>query len=190
MEHGNPPRHHAFYEKLHLSLRSFFKNGKERKFTAETLKTSRGLALLFVAIILAWISVAATENQATENYRLNHWPQESVWKQMLQNRGLVPQTKIGSFNALLKNHPDAYSEEKRIWISPDTCAVYLTQSPYRKGPELWTCDSDAKAASWKALGSGLVGFEKLIDLFESTPKFAKAAPRKSAYKVDPKEFHY
>ena len=190
MEHGSTTGNHTLYEKFYLSLRSVFKNSKERKFTAETIKTSRGLGLLFVSIILAWVSVEATQNQATENYRLSHWPQKSTWKQTMQNRGLVQQTKLGNFTELLKTHPDAYSEEKKIWVSPDACVVYLTGSPYQKGPELWTCEAGSKATSWKGLGSGLSGFEKLIDLFDSTPKMAKAAPRKNAYKVDPKEFHY
>ena len=180
----------AVHQKLSLFLSKFPKRNSKRTFTAEAMKTSRGLAFLFVAILFAWISVEATQNQATEAYRRNHWPKTSIWNQTLIARGLSPQRNLNEFVDLLKSHPAAFTKETKIWTTPDACIVYLAQSPYQSGPELWTCEKNPVAAKWLNFGTGLAGFEKLSDFFEITPRKTKAAPRKIAYKIDPKEFHY
>jgi hypothetical protein len=180
----------SLHEKLSTFLSKFCSRRKRPAFTLEAIKTSRGLAFLFVSIVLAWISVEATENQATEKYRNTHWPKLTVWTQTLTGRGLSPQKNLGEFTALLKTHPAPFSQDEKIWVSRDACVVYLPKSPFHPNPELWTCEKSPTAFTWTNLGSGLAGFEKMTDFFDHTPLKAKPAPVARAYKIDPKEFHY
>jgi hypothetical protein len=179
---------------IHGKFSSFLsrlpKRNSKRTLSIEAMKTARGIALLFVSILLAWISVETTQNQATDSYRRNHWPKASVWNQTLIDRGLTPQRNLGEFSELLKNHPAAFTKESIIWTTPDACVVYLAQSPYQSGPELWTCEKKAMALKWQSFGTGLMGFEKLTDFFEISPKKARLQPKKNLYKIDPREFHY
>jgi hypothetical protein len=188
MERNRFFNYSSLHQKLSLLLSKLPKRSAKRALTPEALKTSRGLAFLF--LLFAWISISATESEATSSYLRNHWPKASTWQQTLAARGLVSQKNLGDFANLLKTHPRPFAKESTIWTSLDGCMVYLSESPFRSGPELWTCESKPQTSTWRPLGEGLSGFEKLIDFFEITPLKARAAPRKMAYKIDPREFHY
>jgi hypothetical protein len=180
----------AGYQKLSLLVSKVHDRSRKSTLTLEAIKTSRGLALVFVAIILAWISLEFTQSEATDHYVHSHWPKAQVWTQTLEARGLVSQKNLGSFSELLKSHPRPFSGEQKIWVSSDACVVYLTKSPYQSNPELWTCAPNAKPSQWLAQGSGLYGFEKLIDFFAKTPLIAHKLQKPGTYKIDPKEIRY
>ena len=187
MERSHFINYRSLHQKLSLFLPKISKGSSKGALTAQAIKTCRGLAFLFVSIILAWVSVEATQNQATENYRRSHWPKPSVWNQFLKAHGLIQQKNLGLFSNLFKSHPGAFAKESKIWVTSDACVVYLSQSPFQNGPELWTCDSKPSADSWTSLGTGTAGFEKLSDFLDTTPKKFKASV---LYKIDPREIHY
>jgi hypothetical protein len=156
----------------------------------ETLKILRGIGLLFLSILLSWVSFNLTESQSVKAFLNSQWPKEKIWTQTLSSHGFVKRGQLGEYTELLESHPNAYSNESKIWISQDACVIYLSKSPYRSGAELWTCELDPKSRSWANLGSGLRGFEKLLDFFENSPKKSVREHSKTPKRIDPKEFHY
>lgn len=178
--------HRAFHELVsRLQKRSF-----KAKPDLETIRTARGLILLFFAIGLGWVSVAVGERQSIAAYRIAHWPKQSVWEQTLSAHGLKRREDLSHYGKLLEAHPSPFDEEKSIWSASNLCIVYLTQSPYQPGAELWTCDESVKASDWQKLGPGVEGFENLVSELEKIPKKTVLAFKRVTKSVDPKEIHY
>jgi hypothetical protein len=190
MERSDLADHHPRNKTFFILIPKFFKRGTKPAFSLEAIKTSKGLAFLFVSIVLAWLSIEATQREATESYRRTHWPKPAAWKSILTERGLTLQKNLGARIDLFKDHPSPFAEASTIWVSKDACVVYLSKSPYLAGPELWTCENSPNVEAWGSLGTGLQGFENLTDFFEKTPKKSIFTAKTPAYKIDPKEFHY
>ena len=179
-----------FREKVYPFLSGIQKRSAQAKSNPETLKIARGLVLLFISVILAWTSIQVTREESFNLYENQHWPNRVAWKQLLLNRGLIQKTSIGSYSKLLESNPAAFLGESKIWVTADACVVFIPKSAYDSGPELWTCSPDPKGEGWKNLGSGLRGFERLIDLFEKLPRKPLISLKKTVKSIDPKEFHY
>jgi hypothetical protein len=190
MERNYFLNHRLMHEKLSLHLQKLLNRSKTRTSLVETLKTSRSIGFLFFSIILGWISIQATQNQATLAYQKTHWPKALVWNQTLEHRGLVQQSALGAFTSAIKNHPNPYSQDQSIWVSQDACLVYIPKSHYKPEAELWACENNPGPTHWSLMGEGTQGFENLIDFFEKTPQKSKLKQLAQVYKIDPKEFRY
>ena len=178
--------HRNFHEVLsRIQARSF-----KTKPDLETLRTTRGVTLLFFAIGLAWASLEITQTHSIEMYRNQHWPALSTWEQTLKAHGLSRRIDLSQYGKLLEKHPAPFEAQSYIWTSSNECIVYLSQSPFHSGGELWTCEPGDKVNEWKKLGTGLTGYEALVKILEESPKKALIVSKAAPKFVDPKEFHY
>jgi hypothetical protein len=192
MEPHRRPSRLSFFTTIRERLRALQTASAKAKSDPQKIKTFRGLVLVFLAIVFGWISLQATETSGIAKYRMQTWPKESVWKKMLAENGLSLKTNIGDYGPQLQTHPDAFSGEALIWVSPDGCMVYIPGSPYHdRSSELWTCELNPKPPrQWMKAGSGIDGFEKLVDFLEKSPKKTPIALKPRLNIVDPKEIRY
>ena len=192
MEFHRRPSRLPLFKTFCERIRALQTAGAKAKSDPQKIKTIRGLALVFFAIVAGWTSLQVTESSGIAKYRMQAWPQESVWKKILTDRGLVRRTNLGDYGPQLQNHPSAFSGDAVIWTTPDGCMVYIPGSPYQdRSSELWTCEMNPKPPrQWFKAGSGMEGFEKLVDFFEKVPKKALIATLPRLNIVDPKEIRY
>jgi len=180
------------FERVSCSIREFQARRSGAKPDAQKIKILRGLTLVFLSIVLGWISLQATESSSIARYRLHAWPQASVWRLTLDRAGLVLRPRLGDYGRQLQTHPQAFSNERSIWVSNDGCLVYLPASPYRDGePELRTCVPEPKPPShWIQAGPGLEGFENLVAFLGQIPQKTPPSPHSRRNLIDPKEIRY
>ncbi len=167
----------------------------------EKLKLVRGLAFVFISILLGFMSMNLSEERGLQTFRQNHWLPEIVWNAQLTQSNFQLQHSLGDWSSVLKTHPSAYSKESKIWVTKDGTAIYIPKSPYpsHPGAELWTRTNLTQAArsnkpvEWILLGSGISGFEKMSDFLAKTPQIQNIRPSKPYARrniVDPKEIRY
>lgn len=192
MEHDHLTSHFRLFKTLQERIRAIQTRSATTKPDPQKLKTIRGLTLVFISILLGWISLQASETSSVGKYRFRTWPLASVWKVSLQNQGLIQRSNLGDFSKSLQNHPDPFSSQAFIWVSSNGCMVYLPSSPYQDhGSELWTCEPNPPPPSqWIQAGSGLDGFEKLMPFLEKTLKKQPRPPKVTLNPIDPKEIRY
>jgi hypothetical protein len=159
----------------------FQKSGGLSKANPEIVKVSRGVALLLLAALLAWISKTETENSTRESILNSEWPPVQVRNDILKAGGWT--RDHSDLSTLLKNHPDPFSTQAIIWESEDHCLIYLTSAE----PELWACATGHTLASskikWHKIGSGYAGLNRLSQIVVPSAK-------KVASYIDPKEIRY
>jgi hypothetical protein len=192
MEFGRRPFNYLVFKSVRERLSAIQARCRTTRIDPEKLKTLRGLALIFLAVIFAWISLISSQSISINRYRSSHWPKSSVWKTLLRDFGFKSQSNLGEFSRQLQNHPDAFSDEPAIWISQNGCMIYVTQSPYQnRSSELWVCETKPKTPqAWAKIGSGTTGFENLVEFLEKLPKKVPTLRAAIVYKVDPKEIRY
>jgi|GEM_PF-3197380 len=180
------------FERISRSIREFQARRAGAKPDAQKIKVLRGLTLVFLSMVLGWISFQATESSSIARYRLQAWPQAEVWRTTLDRAGLVLRPRLGDYARQLQTHPHAFSDDRSIWISDDGCLVYLPASPYRENePELRTCVPEPKPpVHWIQAGSGLEGFENLIAFLGQIPQKMPSSPHPRRNLIDPKEIRY
>jgi hypothetical protein len=159
---------------------------------SEKIKMIRGLVLIFLALIFAWISLEATAASGVARYRSETWPKESLLDTVLKERGFVRRASLGEYSRQLQNHPDAFSSQSMVWVTPDSCLIYLSTPGFAdSSSQLWTCEVDPKPpVSWHKLGSGIEGFENLQEFLEKRPKISLSGHKVRLNIVDPKEIRY
>ena len=174
-------RTHEF-KNLLTTISALQKNSANPKTNPEILKISKGLALLFIAIALAWISKSETENSTRERVLQTEWPPTQILHAVLTQGGWT--SSKTDLSTTLKNHPDPFSSESMLWESEDHCLIFLTQSPE---PELWSCatshNRDLRKIKWHKLGSGYAGINTLAKIVVPKIKIP------TSY-IDPKEIRY
>jgi hypothetical protein len=166
------------------------------KLDAEKSKLLRGVAFLFLAIIFAWVSLVASEEKGRLLFARTHWPQPQAWNETLASFQLKHQEQLGNWTALFKTLPNAFSDSSEIWANENGCYVYLSKSPFghNVSAEFWTCAQPLAPTKWVNLGSGIEGFDRLIDfLNKNRPKLVQISTKKTPLHrnvIDPKEIRY
>ena len=180
-----------YFKSFSQSVSSLQKRGGISKANPEIIKISRGVALLFIALILAWFSKTETENSAREKVLHSEWPPVQIWTGILKQGGWS-RLEHSDLSVLLKNHPAPFSQETILWETTDHCYLYLTHSPFRGSnaassePELWACaqrDIPISKLKWRTLGSGYESLNRLAQVVIPVSK-------KSGTYIDPKEIRY
>ncbi len=193
MEFNHYFRDRFLYKSIHQQISKIQIPRFKTQLTPQKVRTTRGLILIFLSLVLAWLAQHASAHQAIYDYRESHWPGVQSWKSTLKEYGLSQRLQLSEAPSLLLNHPDAFSNRSVIWSSLDGCALYVPQSPYFEAqPELWTCkaDNSLKVKEWKEFGSGIAGFERLTAFLETLPKKNSPNPVPIRNWVDPKEIRY
>lgn len=159
----------------------FQKRSGLSKANPEVIKVARGIALLLLSVLLAWISKTETENSTRDAILNSEWPPVQVRNDILKAGGWF--REHADLSTLLKNHPDPFAAKAMIWESEDHCLIYFSASE----PELWACATSHTLASskikWHKIGSGYAGLNRLSQI---APPIAK----KVASYIDPKEIRY
>jgi hypothetical protein len=162
----------------------------------EKLKLLRGIVCLFLAIVLGWASLQASQEKGRFFFARHHWPLYPAWKETLASFQLQHQEQLSKWTTLFKTLPDAFSDSSEIWANENGCYVYLAKTPFNRdtGAEFWACAAAAPIAKWVNLGSGVEGFDRLIEfLNQHKPLLVQIAQKKPNPRrnlVDPKEIRY
>ena len=117
------------------------------------------------------------------------WPPSRAWSQTLKDLGFV-KIPLTQNQSLLQHHPHPFQASDAIWFTAEGTAVYVADSPYQPHQaELWTRGApNLIPLNWTNLGSGITGFNELIQKAEATiPAKIKLQNR---IWVDPKEIRY
>jgi len=158
------------------------KNNSYPEPNSEAITIARGIVLLLLAVLLAWVSKTETESNTRNRLLQNEWPETQVLHSILTQGGWTL-TKTDLSNAL-RNHPDPFSSESMLWESDDHCMILLTQA---SEPQLWSCATSHSKINprlkWRKIGSGYAGVNKLAQI--ELPKV-----KKTVSYIDPKEIRY
>ncbi len=180
----------SMFRSGHLQLKNLFtrisklqKNRISSKSHSELRILAKGIALLLVAILFAWIGKNETENATQVRVLQTQWPPPQVLNGVLKQGGWKRQEKV-DLSSILKNHPDPFSSKPMIWESNDHCFLYLILTTE---PELWSCATSHNSThlklKWIKVGSGYEGINRLAQIMAP---FAK----KTVTNIDPKEIRY
>lgn len=178
----------SMYDTFSEALSRLQKRGPEAKLSVETIKIVRGLVTLAIAVGLAFVSHTVSRRSAILAWRSSHWESRVTWELLLHQWGFQKNSQLEKYLYLFRSEPLLFTEESILWVTEDACSIYIHQSPYQPGAELWICQGKPPKQRWINLGSGLDAFDRLIQFFETHPH-RSAAPKRSI-PIDPKELRY
>ncbi len=193
---------HRFF--THLGAHSFISKALSKLQTRyptsvtarERMKLIRGMVLLLIAILMGWLSLESSIQNGKELFSREHTLPPLAWKASLTHFHLEAQNNLEPFSSLLKTHPDPYSNSSEIWANENGCAVYLAKSPHAldsqksPGPELWVCPEKLTSQKWVNLGTGIIGFERLLAFLEKYQPKIESKHALIRNLIDPKEIRY
>ena len=179
-----------FYERVsRFSIRRALPSANPEK-----IKLIRGFVLVLMAILFAWTSLQATQENSFVFFRNTEWPHVKLWKLSLNGLGYHAEPQVADYSLALQSHPAPYSEETALCISEDRCLIYLTHSPFQseQTPELWVCSGGKPKAQthWNKIGAGLNGIHRLMTTLENVPQNRENPSSIARNRVDPKEIRY
>jgi hypothetical protein len=154
----------------------------------EARRTIIGLGLLFLSLVLGWVSYSATGSNQIQEYRDHTWPELKLIQLRLADLGYTQTTEPDLIVKKLKKHPDP--SPAQISGTHDFGLVYIKGHPEQPSAMLWYAPGSTPYTDWLLLGTGLAGYERLSPGLLNRPKPQRQKPKAMAITVDPKEIRY
>jgi hypothetical protein len=185
-------RRSRLFQNLSQTMEKLQHHRSNSKPSPETLKITRGLVMVSLALLFGWIGKSTTEADTRNQILMGEWPNPSVLTDVLKQKGWIPKD-MADRDALTKALPSHLIEKPGIWTTEDQCTVFINQSnpkTYASDTDtlqLWVCAGMSMKSrgksTWKWLGSGYDGVNQLARIKPSILK-------KSASYIDPNEIRY
>lgn len=191
MEFFNPRHIDRIRAKLSETVSRIQGGSSNSRITPETLRWTRGIALLMCSCVFAWASMVSTREMTIIEYRDSYRPHASFWRAVLGSFG-YRQIQSGDEREKILHSSEAFrGESLEVRISPGLQTLVFPHGALGERFEVWHRDSPCPAIKdWSRIPISLNGLDSLRILLEAnaSPPETKALRRTKF--VDPKEIRY